>query len=84
MSKTDTLTCTSCQKQKHKLRPRKSKLLAGATLFLCTDCFEGKYEPRFAIILHGKQFGLDSVAEYIRNHRYVGDQIKARELLGRR
>jgi hypothetical protein len=84
MNKTDTMTCTSCQKQKFKLRPRKSKLMPSTTLFLCNDCFDGKYEPRFAIILHGKQFGLDSVAEYIRNHRYVGESIVARELLPRR
>jgi len=73
--------CTVCQGVKHTLRPRKSKLLPNTTLLLCNGCFEGRKEPRFAIILAGRKNGIDSVSDYIRNHRYVGKDITARELV---
>ena len=52
-------------------------------MFLCTDCFEGKYEPRFAVILVARDpdQGLSAVRDYIRNHRYYGDKIRAEELV---
>ena len=77
----DTLRCTVCHKQKAHLRPRKSKLMPSMPMFLCNDCFEGKYEPRFAIIMVARSEGLAAVRDYIRNHRYTGDKIKAEELI---
>lgn len=53
-------------------------------MFLCNDCFEGKFEPRFAVILVArdkKNGGLEQVRDYIRNHRYHGEKIRAEELI---
>lgn len=52
-------------------------------MFLCTDCFEGKFEPRFAVILVARDpdQGLSAVRDYIRHHRYFGDKIRAEELV---
>jgi len=53
-------------------------------LLLCNECFEGKYEPRFLVILVArdkKNGGLLAVRDYIRNHRYYGDKITADELV---
>jgi hypothetical protein len=81
MNKTKDMPCTSCQKTRHQLKVRKSKLLPNMTLYLCSECFENKREPRFAIILAGRERGIDAIAELIRNHRYVGKDITLRELV---
>jgi hypothetical protein len=38
-------------------------------------------EPRFAIILAGRAQGVDSVVEYVKNRRYCGNEILAKELM---
>lgn len=77
------LTCTVCRRHRANLRPRKSKLMPGLAMFLCNECFEGKREPRFAVILVARdpKQGLSVVRDYIRQHRYYGDKIKAEELV---
>ena len=51
-------------------------------MFLCNECFEGKREPRFLIVLIARQEGgLTIVRDYIRGHKYHGDKIKAEELV---
>ena len=82
---TSGMPCTVCQRHKHQLRPRKSKLIEGMQMWLCNDCFVSKKEPRFAIIMRGRKdaqkgLGLDSVAEYLRLHRYEGEEILAVDL----
>lgn len=51
------------------------------TLLLCNDCVKRKMEPRYVIVLYGRSNGFDSIAAYIRDRRYVGDDIKADELV---
>jgi len=53
-------------------------------MFLCNSCFEAKLEPRWAVILVARdrdKGGLETVREYIRNHRYYGEKIRAEEIL---
>lgn len=55
-------------------------------MYLCNDCFTNKREPRFAIIMVGRKdaaagLGLDSIEEYLRLHRYVGEEILAKDLV---
>lgn len=73
--------CSSCGKQHNDLRAHKSKLLIGTTFFMCPQCRAAKMEPRFAIILAGRSSGHQVVAEYVKNRRYHGDEIFARELI---
>lgn len=75
------LTCTVCRRHRATLRPRKSKLMPNMQLFLCNECFDGKREPRFAVILVARKDGVSKVRDYIRNHRYYGDKIRAEELV---
>lgn len=75
------MVCQSCGKQRNELHPKRSRLMAGMTLVLCNECIKAKMEPRFLIILVGRQEGPAKVAEYIKNHRYVGREITARELV---
>lgn len=76
----DSMTCSSCGKNKHELRGRKSALWPMMNLILCTACWDGKIEPRFVVVLYGRQHGIASVSDYIRNHKYSGAEILAREL----
>lgn len=75
------VVCSSCKKQRAELHPKKSKLMTGMTLLLCDACTKAKMEPRFVIILYGRSNGAESVSDYIRNHRYVGEEIRAKELI---
>jgi hypothetical protein len=76
------LRCTVCRKHRARLHPRKSKLLPGMPMFLCSECFEAKKEPRFAVLLVARDpdQGLAAVRDYIRHHRYDGDKITLDEL----
>ena len=75
------MICSACSQNRNKLTPKKSRLITGMTLFLCNSCFEKKNEPRYVIILHGRANGIDSVSDYIKNHRYTGADIAAAELV---
>ena len=72
--------CYSCNKNKHKLNLKKSSLFP-INLLLCESCISAKFEPRWTIILAGRQHGSDSVKEYIVKRRYEGAEISASELL---
>lgn len=73
------LLCTVCKGQKNEYHTRQSRLLPDLTLILCGECFDGKKEPRFAIIMAGRLQGINAVRDYLRNHRYVGEELKAEE-----
>jgi hypothetical protein len=81
MSETSNALCTVCRRQRHKLTPRKSKLKTNQTMFLCEECYAEKREPRYLIVLMARSQGLASVRDYIRQHRYYGDKIRAEELV---
>ena len=72
--------CAVCQKIKYQLRNRKSKL-TGQPMFVCNDCFAGKYEPRWLVILVGQSEGIEAVQNYLLNHAYVGKEITAVDLI---
>jgi hypothetical protein len=82
VTRTD-LKCTVCREMRANLRPRRSKLMPGMAMFLCNDCFEGKFEPRFAVILVARDpdQGLSAVRDYVRNHRYHGAKIRLDEIV---
>lgn len=80
------LRCTVCKQQKLQLRPRKSRLMKDLQMYLCNECFTDKREPRFAIIMIGRKDanegrGLERIEEYLRLHRYVGEEILAKDLI---
>jgi len=72
--------CYSCNKTKNKLNVKRSSLFQ-INLLMCETCINSKFEPRWAIILAGRQSGPDTVREFILKKRYVGDEISASELL---
>lgn len=74
------MVCTVCDQQRADLVPRKSKLIPSMNFLLCAECIKAKREPRFAIILAGRANGFSFVSEYLRLHRYVGDEIVGKEL----
>lgn len=72
--------CTSCGKHKQTLYVVKSRLIPGAEWYVCEDCKDAGYEPRFAIVIVGRSEGLVAVSKYISKHLYVGEDILASEL----
>jgi hypothetical protein len=75
------MLCYSCSKQKDELHPYQSAILDGVNLFMCQSCIDGKYEPRWVIILAGRQKGADVVRDYIIKRRYFGRPISAEEII---
>lgn len=72
--------CYSCNKSKNQLSVRKSQLLP-INLLLCDTCWSSKLEPRWVVILAGRQNGSDAVKEYVVKKKYHGIDITASELL---
>ena len=75
----DKVLCYSCNKSKNELAAKKS-LLMPINLLLCKSCTENKIEPRWIIILSGRQLGPEAVKEFIVKKRYIGTDIAASEL----
>lgn len=75
------MICYSCNKQKNQLHPAHSGLLKGTSLLLCQTCIESKHEPRWVIVMAGRQFGPEYVKDYIINRRYSGKLILAEDLI---
>jgi hypothetical protein len=73
--------CQCCGQPRAQLFAHKSKLAPAFNLLMCNSCIGAKYEPRFLIILHARKNGFVSVREYIQKHRYVGEPIKAADIL---
>jgi len=73
------ILCYSCNKSKNKLNVRKS-ILIPINLLMCETCIASKLEPRWVIIISGRQLGPEAVKEFIVKKRYIGSDIAASEL----
>jgi hypothetical protein len=74
------ILCYCCNKTKNKLNVKKS-ILMPINLLMCETCISSKFEPRWVVILAGRQLGSEAVREFIIKKRYVGNDIIASELL---
>lgn len=74
------ILCYSCSKSKNKLNVKKSTLL-DINLFMCETCINAKFEPRWVVIISGRQNGAEFVRDFVLKKRYIGDEITASELL---
>jgi hypothetical protein len=72
--------CYSCNKTKNQLNLKKSSLLT-INLFLCQTCIDNKFEPRWVVLIAGRQNGHELVKDFIQKKRYIGADITASELL---
>lgn len=77
------VSCEICQLQRlpGEIHARESRLLPGTKLLVCNVCEEDKKEPRSFIIIVARTSGPASVRDYIKNHRYEGKTITAKEIL---
>jgi len=74
------ILCYSCNKTKNKLSVKKSNLLP-INLFMCETCIDSKYEPRWVVILAGRQQGMEHVRDFVLKRKYIGNEITASELI---
>lgn len=59
----------------------KKSTLVSINLLMCESCILSKFEPRWLIILAGRQQGAEVVREFVLKKKYVGEEITASELL---
>lgn len=84
MNENERIVCSVCSGHRKELHTKKSRLVKTTQLYLCNDCLKSQKEPRWLIILVSRSKGKDGpmfVLEYIKNHRYHGEPILAKELL---
>jgi hypothetical protein len=74
------ILCYSCNKTKNKLNAKRSSLLP-INLLMCDTCINSKLEPRWVIILAGRQNGMDFVKDFVVKRKYIGNDISASELM---
>lgn len=74
------ILCYSCNKSKDKLSVKKSALLP-IKLLMCETCISNKLEPKWVVIVAGRQLGQNAVRNFIKNKKYIGDAITADELM---
>lgn len=74
------ILCYSCNKSKNKLQVKRSSLLP-INLLMCETCVSSKFEPRWLVILAGRQNGSEIVRDFVLKKRYIGNDISASELL---
>lgn len=74
------ILCYSCNKNKNKLNLKRSSLLP-INLLICETCILSKLEPRWVVILAGRQMGSEYVKEFVVKRKYIGNEISASELL---
>lgn len=73
------MICASCSQNKAEVHPKRSAVAPAQTILKCNSCIEKKLEPRYLIIIYGRRNGFDSVSEFIKQRRYVGNDILASE-----
>jgi hypothetical protein len=74
------ILCYSCNKTKNKLNLKRSSLLP-INLFMCQTCIDEKMEPRWVVVIAGRQNGHESVKDFVQKKKYIGTEITASELL---
>lgn len=75
------MDCYSCGKQKAAVHPKKSDIIKGVTVLMCQSCIDAGYEPRWIVVLGGRQNGPASVKYYVSKRKYLGAEIMAHELI---
>ena len=75
------LNCQVCDQPKARLERRNSQLLPTQMLAVCSTCIENEWEPRWLIILVGRQKDIKAVSKYVVRHLYAGEDIKASDLI---
>jgi len=75
------MDCYSCGKQKANLHAKKSDIINGVTVLMCQSCIDSGYEPRWIVVLGGRQNGPASVKDYVAKRKYLGTEIMAHELI---
>lgn len=74
------ILCYCCNKTKNELNVKRSSLLP-ISLLMCETCISSKFEPRWVVILAGRQDGAEAVRDFVLKKRYHGNEISASELL---
>ena len=72
--------CASCRQPKYRLTPKKSKLKPDQVLLLCETCIKQRLEPRWIVVMVGRDKGAEAVKDFVRPKRYLGEPILLEDL----
>lgn len=67
--------CSSCRKPKYQLKAKASRLKPDTMLYLCETCLKQRLEPRWIVMMVGRDQGFDAIKDYIKPQRYLGEPI---------
>lgn len=74
------MNCQGCGSARSKLKITQSQVLRSKKFNLCSDCIDNRIEPRWAIILAARSFGVDAVLDVVNNRRYAGEDISIHDI----
>lgn len=84
---TNQIKCTVCQRPRHSLKARKSRLKPDMQMWLCGECIEARREPRFLVVLIARNDRSrlspdvkEALRDCIVKHKYYGEKITAEEI----
>ena len=72
--------CASCRKPRNTLYEYRSKLMKNK-LLMCDTCIQAGHEPRWIIVVYGRNYGSEAVKRYVEKHLYTGPEIKFSEMI---
>lgn len=73
------MNCICCNKQRKQLYPVDA--LIGDKVLLCNRCRSAGHQPRHMIILLGRSKSVANIRGYIKDSKYCGEDVSARELM---
>lgn len=74
------MNCQGCGAARNKLKIIQSQTLRNKKFNMCSDCISNKIEPRWAIILSARSFGIDHVLDLVNNRQYKGADISVHDI----
>ena len=75
------MKCFSCNKEKNQIYAKKSDIINDVINYMCQQCIDLKFEPRWMVVLAGRSMGSHVVRDFIVKRRYIGPEITAQELI---
>jgi hypothetical protein len=72
------MKCSVCAKSSSALKAVRSAF-STYRFFRCANCTD--LEPRWLIIMHAHEAGIDEVRVHVKEHRYRGEEIAMAELI---
>lgn len=75
------MICSICDGHKQAVKKRNSRLIESMSFYSCDTCTKAKKEPRYIVVLAGRTYGIEKVADHLKRKLYDGSDIAAADLV---